>query len=229
MRTIVLDPGHGGRDPGAIGIGGLREKQVTLRLAKLLGDALADRNYRVVYTRKDDRTIELEERTAIAESVRGDLFVSIHANASRRRAVNGIETYYLDEDHERHSLTVAARENGVPLDQLDALQRTLARLRSSESSQYSERLASLVQGQIVAGMPKRYRPVQDLGVKKGPFYVLFLSNMPAILCEVGFLTNRSDAKRLRDEGYLTAVAEQIAAGLDSYGNSVATVALRGRP
>ncbi len=214
-QTVVLDPGHGGSDPGAIGVGGLREKDVTLRLALALEPRLRARAFQVVMTRNGDRTLSLEERTAIAEGSRGDLFVSLHANAGPRRS-HGIETYFLDADHERHSLRVAARENGVRRDQLDPLQRTLARLRVSETSLHSRRLATLVQDEMVGGMPARYRPVQDLGVKKGPFYVLFLSDMPAILVEAGFVTHRTEALRLRDGGYVNAVAERIAEGVERF-------------
>jgi N-acetylmuramoyl-L-alanine amidase len=229
VKTVILDPGHGGRDPGAIGVGGLREKDVTLRLARALRLRLEAEGFRVLLTRDADVTLGLEERTAAAEAEDGDIFVSLHANAAPRRGVQGIETYYLDDGHERHSLQVAARENGIPRSQLDALQRTLARLRISETSVHAERLASLVHGQIVTGMPARYRPLQDLGVKKGPFYVLFLSDMPAILLEAGFLTNRTEAARLRDADYLEAVASQIAAALVRYREASPQVAARGAP
>jgi N-acetylmuramoyl-L-alanine amidase len=229
VETIVIDAGHGGRDPGAIGVGGLREKDVTLRLARALGAKLAARGFRIVQTREGDRTISLEERTAIAESVGGDLFVSLHANAAPRRSVAGIETYYLDANHERHSLGVAARENGVPRSQIDALQRTVARLRVSEVSVHSRRAADSVHRQMLAGLAGRYGEVIDLGVKKGPFYVLFLSNMPAILVEAGFLTNRSEARRLRDLAYLDDLAQQISVGLAQYRDAGATVAFGERP
>ena len=156
------------------------------------------------------------ERTAIAESSGGDLFVSIHANASPRRATRGLEIYYLDESHERHSLGVAARENGVPRSEVDSLQRTMARLRVSEASLHSGRLARVVHDELVPGLRKEHRDFRDLGVKKGPFYVLFLSSMPSILVEAGFLTNRSDAALLRDREFLAAMAEQIAEGLARY-------------
>ncbi|MCP4495806.1 MAG: N-acetylmuramoyl-L-alanine amidase, partial [Phycisphaeraceae bacterium] len=112
VRTVVVDAGHGGRDPGAIGVGRMREKDVTLRLAKALGARLEEKGFRVIYTRRDDRSMSLEERTAIAESAGGDVFISIHANASRRSKTRGIEIYTLDQNHERHSLDVASRENG---------------------------------------------------------------------------------------------------------------------
>lgn len=229
VRTVVVDAGHGGRDPGAIGVGGLREKDVTLRLAKAVGRRLADRGFRVVYTRDDDRELGLEERSAIAESVRGDLFVSLHANAAPRRSVEGIETYYLNENHERHSINLAARENGIARSQVNALQRTLAKLHMQEVSPESRKLATLVQTEIVEGLPRSYGSVENLGVKKGPFYVLFLSDMPAILVEAGFLTNRKEAARLRDEDYIEAVSEHIARGLSRYRSEVRTASLGGGP
>lgn len=228
VRTVVLDAGHGGRDPGAIGIGGLREKDVTLKLARSVGKRLVARGFEVVYTREGDETLDLVERTARAEGSGGDLFVSIHANAAPRRSVQGLETYFLDTNYERHSRNLAARENGIDPQQVNALQKTLAQLHIEELSPQSERLARSVHGQILRGMPSRQRP-GDLGVKKGPFYVLFLSNTPSILVEAGFLTNREEARRLRDPGYLDALAEQIAVGLDRYRESQERVAMAGSP
>ena len=215
IRTVVIDPGHGGRDPGAIGLGKLYEKKVTLRVAKALGAALQKRGFDVVYTRQDDRTLGLEERTAFAESANGDLFISVHANAAPRRSVKGVETYYLDQNHERHALDLAARENGVPRGQVNELQRTLAKLHMEELSPQSRSLAEAVQHHVVTGLPRKQRP-ENLGVKKGPFYVLFLSNMPSVLVEVGFITNPTEAKRLRDSRYLDRLGEQIAAGVSGY-------------
>lgn len=216
VRTVVIDPGHGGKDPGATGIGGLREKDVNLRLSKLLAKKLRAEGFEVVLTRTDDRYLDLEQRTVIAESKQADLFISIHANASRRKRTRGIETYYLDANHERHALDVASRENGVPHRQMDSLQRTLAKLRVQELSTDSERLAGAVHGSLVGGLGKKYRGVHDLGVKKGPFYVLFLSSIPSILVESGFLTNPHDVKLLRERSYLERAASHIASGVVRY-------------
>jgi N-acetylmuramoyl-L-alanine amidase len=129
--------------------------------------------------------------------------------------VHGVETYYLDQNHERHAMNLAARENGIPKGDVNVLQRTLARLHLEEVSPQSRRLARAVQDRMVKGLPRGKRPV-DLGVKKGPFYVLFLSNMPAILVETGFLTHKGDARRLRDAKYVGRLAEQIAEGVARY-------------
>lgn len=216
VNTIVVDPGHGGRDPGATGVGGLKEKDVNLAIARRLSQRLEERGFEVVLTRDDDRALDLEERTAIAESAGGDVFISIHANASRRKRTRGIEIYTLDENHERHSLDVASRENGVPASKLDPLQRALARLRAGEVASHSERLASLVHEHVMRGAKGRDRSLPDLGVKKGPFYVLFMSSMSSVLVETGFLTNQRDARLLRSAEYQRVLAEQIAEGVDRY-------------
>ncbi|HIF93227.1 MAG: N-acetylmuramoyl-L-alanine amidase [Myxococcales bacterium] len=216
VRTVVVDPGHGGRDPGATGLYGLREKDVNLSIAKGLAKRLEERGFRVVLTRDDDRTLDLEERTAIAESSGGDVFISIHANASSRAKTRGIEIYTLDENHERHSLDVASRENGVPASKLDPLQRALARLRVDEVGSHSTKLAGLVHEQVIASAKKRDRSLPDLGVKKGPFYVLFMSSMSSVLVETGFLTNKKDAKLLKSVKFQRELAESIAAGVADY-------------
>jgi N-acetylmuramoyl-L-alanine amidase len=213
---VVVDPGHGGRDPGATGIGGLREKDVNLSISKRLAKRLKSRGFQVILTRNDDRSLSLEERTAIAESAGGDVFISIHANASRRSKTRGIEIYTLDASHERHSLDVVSRENGVPASELDPLQRALAKLRVDEVASNSEHLAGLVHANVIAGARKNKRSLPDLGLKKGPFYVLFMSSMSSVLVETGFLTNKRDAKLLRSAKFQRELADEITRGVDQY-------------
>jgi N-acetylmuramoyl-L-alanine amidase len=219
VRKVVIDPGHGGKDPGTVSRSGVREKDVNLRLALILAEQLKDRGFEVLLTRDDDRYLNLEERTVLAESARGDVFISLHANASPNRRTRGIEIYYLDQNHERHSMDVAARENEVSRQDMDSLQRTLARLRTHEASDHSRRLAHLVHGEVIPGLGRKYKSVPDLGVKTGPFYVLFLSSMPSILLESGFLSNRRDAVLLQNSQYLETLAEHMAKGLVSYRKS----------
>jgi N-acetylmuramoyl-L-alanine amidase len=216
VHTVVVDAGHGGSDPGAIGPGGLREKEVTLAVALELERRLVARGFRVVMTRRGDTTVSLEERTALAEGVGGDVFVSIHVNAAPRSQANGIETYYLDRTHERHTLRVAARENGVPPGALDPLQRAVAGLRMSEVGASSAALADTVHGELIRGVRGAFGQVANLGVKQGPFHVLFLSSAPSILVEVGFLTHRAEAKRLGSRWYRQVLAEHLARGLAQY-------------
>jgi N-acetylmuramoyl-L-alanine amidase len=222
LRTVVIDPGHGGRDPGAIGVGGTREKDVTLELARRLRRRLQANGYRVVLTRSKDTTLDLEERTAQAEGAGGDVFVSLHANAAPRSGAEGIEIFTLDERAERQTLRLAARENGVPPTDVDSLQRTISRLRLSETSTHSSQLADLMYDEIVSGMGKEWPSVRQTRVRKGPFYVLYLSSMPSVLVEVGFLTNRRDVRRLRDPKYLDALAGEIAEALGRYASRIST-------
>ena len=153
---------------------------------------------------------------ALAESSGGDLFVSVHANASARPATRGIEIYYLNVNDQRHNLGIAARENGIPRSEVDSLQRTLAKFRVGEVSLHSERLAEAVHTGLSSEFRHARNAPPDLGIKTGPFYVLFLSTMPSILVESGFLTNKQDAKLLRNEMYLDDLAEGIVAGLVRY-------------
>ena len=194
----------------------------------MLARRLEARSFKVVLTRNEDRFLDLEERTALAESAGGDVFVSIHSNASFNRSLRGIEIYYLDADNDRHNVEVAARENGVRPDEVDTLQETLARLRVAEASRYSRALADHVHRDVTRGLSQTYGNVSDLGVKRGPFYVLFMSSMPAILLESGFRTNKHDARLLRSTMYLETMADHIAAGLGKYrkdGDQVVTRAV----
>jgi N-acetylmuramoyl-L-alanine amidase len=216
VHTVVIDAGHGGNDPGAISRSGLREKDVTLGVALDLEQRLLARGFQVVMTRRRDATISLEERTALAEGAGGDVFVSIHVNAAPRSGAHGIETYYLDRTHERHTLRVAARENGVPPSALDPLQRVVAGLRVSEVGMQSATLARAVHGELIKGVRDAFGDVANLGVKQGPFHVLFLSGAPSILVEVGFLTHREEARRLSSRWYRSVVAEHLARGLSQY-------------
>ena len=216
VHTIVVDAGHGGSDPGAISPGGLREKDVTLAVALDLEQRLVARGFNVVMTRRRDATLSLEERTALAEGAGSDVFLSVHVNAAPRSSAHGIETYYLDRTHERHTLRVAARENGVPAAALDPLQRAVAGLRVSEVGMQSASLARAVHGELIRGVQGAFGQVANLGVKQGPFHVLFLSGAPSILVEVGFLTHREEARRLQSRWYRSVVAEHLARGLAVY-------------
>ncbi len=229
VRVVVVDAGHGGRDPGALGVGGLREKDVTLALAKRLRKSLRARGFKVVLTRDRDRTLSLEARTAIAEGAGGDVFVSVHANASPRVEAAGIELFTLQQNAERQTLRLAARENAVAPAEVDPLQRLLAHLRLSEAGARSTLLAKQVHHEIAAGMGERWPSAREPALKQGPFYVLYLSDMPALLVEAGFVTHPDDARRLRDSAYLEAMAEEIAQGIGRYRDKAAPVVAERRP
>jgi N-acetylmuramoyl-L-alanine amidase len=223
--TVVIDPGHGGKDPGAIGWKGLQEKDVVLRVGKKLEAVLKkNTNYRILMTRNSDIFIPLEERTAIANAQKADLFVSIHANASFNRERNGIETYFLNFTSDEEALNVAARENAATRKDLDDLQIILNDLLLTSKINESSLLAGCVQDSLFKGLTDRYPKVKNLGVKGGPFYVLIKAKMPSILVEISFITHKEEGKRLSDDSYLDLISSFIFDGLMRYQKGSQSVA-----
>jgi N-acetylmuramoyl-L-alanine amidase len=216
---IVVDAGHGGKDQGAKSARGLHEKSVNLTIARHVKTILVNRfKYRVVMTRKDDTFIPLKERSAIANNRNADLFVSIHANAAKRKSAHGIETYFLGTTHNDDALAVAARENGELVQSVkdDQVQEILASLITTTKINDSSRLAGTVQENLFRSTRKKFRALKNLGVKEGPFYVLHGADMPSILVEVGFLTNRKESRMLSKPDYLYRLASSIAEGIHKY-------------
>lgn len=208
---IVIDPGHGGKDPGAVGQNGLLEKDVVLAIAKSFADALGDLvPCEVRLTREKDITLSLEERTAIANSFEADLFVSVHANANRSSKAKGIETYYLDKTSDRASRKLAALENRGNEADLAEIEHILADVLLSSKTEDSKRLARSIQNALISHISKTYGPVKDLGVKAAPFYVLTGAMMPAVLVETSFITNPTEAKRLADSTFRIRTARALA-------------------
>jgi N-acetylmuramoyl-L-alanine amidase len=216
VRRIVIDAGHGGKDPGALGPQQAREAAVVLAISRMLRDELAKRGFDVVMTRDRDTFLTLTARTDIANRKDADLFLSIHANAARNRKLAGVETYLLDTRYDRQTARVAARENGTTVAKLSELHRILAALRLGNNERYAARYAELVQRSLVTQLRKSWPDTQDLGVKRGPFLVLFQADMPAILVEVGFVSNPTESKRLRSAGFARAAALGIANGVSAY-------------
>jgi len=217
IRRVVIDPGHGGKDPGAIGPGGLREKDVVLKIAMKLEKRLQrDLGLETILTRRDDVFIPLDERTAIANTRRADLFVSIHANATRGRRTRGIETYVLNFATDEESMELAARENAVSTTKLSDLQYILYDLMQTAKIGESRALAEHVQGSVCNRLDRKYSRIRNLGVKEAPFYVLIGANMPCILIEVSFISNKLEERRLRDERYLDELVSGITEGIALY-------------
>ena len=217
--VVVIDPGHGGKDPGAVGRRGLREKDITLKVSKMLKWEMRRRfkKTKVVLTRERDVYMALDERTAIANSVDADLFVSIHVNASYNRKAQGVETYYLGSTQDEDALRVAARENATTTrETTEILQYILRDLERSSNQQESIRLASLVQESLSGRLKRRYRDIKSNGIKGALFYVLVNCDMPSILVEVSFITNPRDERRLRRTAYLREIARGIADGIERY-------------
>lgn len=225
VRRIVVDAGHGGKDPGAVGPSGLFEKNVTLAMARLLAEEISkEPGWEAILTRDSDVFLPLEERTAIANKVGADLFLSIHANASPNSAAYGIETYYLNFSKNEKAAAVAARENGTSLQQLGALEQILFDLMAHSKIQESSRLASDIQSSLVDTMGRHYGEVKDLGVKQGPFYVLLGANMPSVLVETAFISNRSEEARLASRKYQKQAVQAIFEGIRSYAGNLKVVA-----
>ena len=216
IKRVILDPGHGGKDPGAIGYQGLREKDVVLKVAKKVARKITkELGIEVVLTRKRDRFLPLEERTAIANTKNGDLFISIHANAAETKQANGIETYYLDLAVTEGEMQIAAKENATSARKISDLQKILSHLMNNTKKDESARLASIVQTSLMTGLSTKYK-IRDHGVKKAPFIVLIGAQMPSVLTEIAFLTNPTEATRLRNDKYLEEIADHITEGIVKY-------------
>ena len=217
--VVVLDAGHGGKDYGARGTHGLFEKNLNLQISKQVQKILKNRyHYKVIMTRKDDTFVELKDRGKIANSHHADLFVSIHANAAKRKSAKGIETYYLGSGSNEQARETAERENGDLVHSVadDAVQEILASLISTTKMNDSSRLAAIVQKRLHKTMSKKFSGIQNLGVKEGPFFVLHDTNMPSILVEVGFVTNHQEGRHLKGRVYQKWLAESIARGIHDY-------------
>lgn len=216
---VMLDPGHGGKDPGAIGPTGLREKDVTLAIGRLVRDMLLESGeFDVRMTRDSDVFVPLEERTAMANRSHADIFVSLHINASPDRRAQGISTYVLSRSSsDRQALELAARENGVSVERLSAVRFIIDDLAVSGRKNESLRLAKVVNDAIVRNVRARFGPVEDLGLKQAPFYVLVGARMTAILVESSFISNRREEARLADPDYLRTIAGSVVEAIRFYG------------
>ncbi len=218
FRCIVIDPGHGGKDNGAPGYyRKVKEKDIVLDIAKKLKAAICrDFECDVVLTRSDDRFLKLDERSQIANKNNADLFISIHANASPNKDAYGTETYILSHASDKEAARVAARENNTSVAQVSDLQLILSSLMQNAKINESSQLAGYVQGSIYKKIKKEYKRVKDKGIKQAPFYVLLGAEMPAILVEVGFISNPMECKRLINPDYQDTLCQSILNGIKKY-------------
>ncbi len=218
--TIVIDPGHGGKDSGATGYH-LKEKNVVLDIGKRLRNILKRKYHcKVVMTRDRDIFIPLKERTEIAERHHATLFISIHANASKRRIAKGIETYFLSPARSEGAIETQMRENAVmhgedPADVGD-LELILASMKNTQKINESSQLASFIQKEIIRNTRRHFGKTKDLGVKTAMFVVLFHASMPAVLIETSFISNPKGARRLRSRSFRQSVANSIYLGIEQY-------------
>tara|TARA_Y100000389_G_scaffold136558_1_gene134107 strand:- start:307 stop:1431 length:1125 start_codon:yes stop_codon:yes gene_type:complete len=218
LDTIIIDPGHGGKDPGAIGYRGTKEKDITLDVAKRVARKIEkNMNIKTVLTRDEDIFIRLQDRTKLANSENGKLFISIHANSAEDTRANGFETYMIGTNKNAAAVKTAARENAVlDLENGDAIKLTdedliKATLAQSGFANSSEQFAALVQQE----MNKRLQS-KDRGVKQAGFYVLAYASMPNVLIELGYISNPSEEKKLKSSQYKEALATSIYRAVEKY-------------
>ena len=220
--VVVVDPGHGGDQDGALSPTGVKEKEVVLQIARRLRPRLEQLGAKVVLTRTGDIGVPLTTRAAMANGLRADLFISIHLNsmatAAGRRVSSGVETYFLSADaSDANAAAAAARENadrmaGEPLpDPGDPVAGILQDLEESASLAGSSRLAYALHDRLIAGLGS-----EDRGVKQAPFYVLAGARMPAVLLEVGFISNGAESQRLTSAAHQEKIAGAIAAGVKAW-------------
>jgi N-acetylmuramoyl-L-alanine amidase len=220
VKTIVIDPGHGGTEEGAKGPGGSLEKDATLGLAKTIAETLQRRGYRVLLTRTTDATVGLEDRAAAANAAKADVFLSIHCNASRAASAHGTEVYYLSLDaSDRAAAALAESENRAPADGAAAGKNASGRdldlilwdLAQNQHLAASARLAEIVQADF-----NRLLGIATRGVKQAPFRVLIGVNAPAVLVEVSFITNADEEKKLSSEEFRRQVADTLGGSLETF-------------
>lgn len=218
ISRIVIDAGHGGHDTGTIGPHGLMEKDLCLDVALRLGTLIEQKlpGAEVIYTRKDDTFIPLEQRTSIANEAKADLFISIHANSSHDPAARGIETYYLNFATSAESMEVASRENANSQESLHDLQDLIQKIARNEKIEESKELASDIQDTLTARMQLVSHGEKNRGVKKAPFVVLIGANMPSVLSEISFVSNPGDEKLLRKPDQRQRIADGLYRGVATY-------------
>lgn len=217
IRRIVIDAGHGGHDSGTIGPGGIEEKDIALDVALRLGHLLHQRlGAEVIYTRRTDKYVPLEERTAIANAAHADLFLSIHANSSSDPDVRGVETYFLNFTTSPDAMAVASRENADSNRSVYDLSDLVRKITLGDKIDESREFAGDVQQQLYSGLLSGNPGLRNRGVKQAPFVVLIGAQMPSILAEISFLTNPEDAAELSLPRYRERLAEALYRGVAEY-------------
>jgi N-acetylmuramoyl-L-alanine amidase len=223
VSRVVIDPGHGGHDPGAHA-GRLNESELVLDVALRVEKLLVARQFEVVLTRRTDVFIPLEDRTAIANREQADLFLSIHANASANTKARGVETYFLNFASNPEAEALAARENATSARSMHSLPEIVRAITLNNKLDESRDFAGLVQRAMVKRLTPANRSLRDLGVKQAPFVVLIGASMPSVLAEISFLSNRNEGSLLRTPAYRQRIAEALADAIMQYQGSLKKVA-----
>ncbi len=219
IQTIVIDPGHGGIDPGATGHQGLKEKDVVLDIAKRLRDKLTSSGkYRVLLTREDDRKVYLKERVAFAKEHRADLFISIHINSlpDEVRHVNYVETYYFGPHTDQRSLDLAEQENRESDYLMGDFREVIARIGDTLKTEESKQLAGSIHRRLYSSLKRHNRDLMDARSKTGPFMVLLGVEVPSVLVEVSCISNKAEETRLSKPEYRDNVASYLETGIIEY-------------
>lgn len=221
LSRVVLDAGHGGHDPGSDGVTGLVEKELTLDVTLRLGKLLEERmGIEVVYTRKTDTYVGLEERCLIANKVKADLFLSIHANTAPVRSVVGTETYYLNRGDSREDLALAARENTLAQKKVSDLNDLVKRILLFDKRDESREFAARIQAATHDLAKETHGRIHNRGVRSAPLVVLIGATMPSVLVEIGFLSNAREEALLRKSEHRQKLAEALYKGVLSYARSL---------
>lgn len=218
IGRIVIDAGHGGHDTGTIGPNGLMEKDLCLDVALRLGKLIEQRlpGTEIVYTRSDDTFIPLEERTALANQAKADLFLSIHANSSPDSSARGVETYYLNFSPSPEAMAVASRENATAQNGVHELEDMIQRIARNEKIEESRELAADIQDSLTKRLQRTSKSIRNRGVRKAPFVVLIGANMPSALAEISFISNPTDETSLSKPDGRDRVAEGLYKGIEAY-------------
>ena len=217
VRTIVIDPGHGGPRPGTIGRGGLREKDVNLAVALALQRLLKDKaGIEAILTRESDVDVGLDDRTVIANQKRADLFISIHTNAHRDRKRGGVETFFLNISPDPSVIELAAEENATSTKSIGEMKTILQKIVQNSKIQESLGLAEAIQKNLVKDLAKDLPGIKDLGVKGGPFWVLIGGEMPSVLVEISHLSNAREEAKLKTAKFRELAAQGIFDGIMEY-------------
>ena len=220
VRKIVIDPGHGGRNLGTTGPGGLVEKEITLDIAHRLRRQLEESGFHVEMTRTGDEQLSLQRRAIIANEKQGDIFVSIHVNWLVTRQVRGVETYFLGPTDDPYLSALAAKENQGSGHSLADLRGLIEEIYANARMGESQKLAESVQRSLYRSLHRRNPELQDRGVKTAPFGVLIRTGMPAILAEVACLSNAEEARLLMTSEYRQYISEALYRGIDAYSNGL---------
>ncbi|MDR1555038.1 MAG: N-acetylmuramoyl-L-alanine amidase [Campylobacteraceae bacterium] len=220
QKTVVIDAGHGGKDGGAVGDKKL-EKDAVLQIALLLGVELKKRGHKVFYTRSKDVYLKLQERTKTANDKNADIFISIHANAAPKNSKNGtwqgIETFFLSPSDSARSKNAAELENRSDIEEMNLYSKqTFLNFLNREKIIASHKLAIDIQQYILTEVKKDYTKVVDGGVREAPFWVLTGAQMPAVLLEVGYITDKTDRERMFNKKFQQVLIRGIANGIESY-------------